>query len=171
MASITETYNPDVIYNIARSILESLVTSLSSDGIKVPQRAYVGFSNPPEDCCPDLVVWASSPRVSDSAGFDGGFRENQLMCTGIWYADFNVRLGDCYVDTIDGQPLDTRTLSDMAKDKYRVAHALTRWVCRIRSEGVIPELQTLDSNVKVSALTDYNQGGCAGWQLTITATL
>jgi hypothetical protein len=171
MPSITPMSDPLVVYNVGQSILDSLAQFISERGIQPPPRRWVGFSNPPEDCCPDLVIWADNLRLWDGASFDSGLRENRLMCNNLWAVDYTVRLGLCYFDVDnDGQLVDSGTLTGWAADLYHIGHAVMGWLQNIRG-GVIPELQSNVSDVKPSPITSYNMGGCAGWQITLTVGL
>jgi hypothetical protein len=168
MASTTPNTNPLVFHTIGESIIDSLTSWMSEHGVEPPARRWVGFSNPPEDCCPDLVVWADNLRLWDAQSFDGGLRENRLMCNNVWALDYTIRFGVCYweVDN-EGHLLDLGTLSSNAVDLYHIGHSMLGWLQQIRS-GIIEELQPSASDVKPSPITSYNQGGCAGWQVTLT---
>lgn len=171
MATTTPLTDPLIFHVVGQSILDSLAKFVSEEGIEPPARRWVGFSNPPEDCCPDLVVWADNLRLWDGASFDSGLRENRLMCNNVWAVDYSIRFGLCYFDVDnDGQLIDSGTLSMWAADLYHISHAMLKWLQQIRA-GVIPELPISRSDVKPSPITSYNSGGCAGWQITLTVGL
>lgn len=171
MPSITASSDPLAIHNVGQSIIDSIAQHVSEHGIDPPDKRWVGFSNPPEQCCPDLVVWADNLRLWDGTSFDSGLRDNRLMCTARMAVDYTIRFGLCYFDIDpEGQLVNTDQLSSWAADLNHIGYALLSWVRAIRS-GVIAELQPNDADVKPSPITSYNMGGCAGWQVTLTVGL
>jgi hypothetical protein len=159
--------NTDYFLNIATSILDSCADALDCNGLDVPERLYVGFDRPPQDCCPELTAWVGNIRPWD-ADFPDGRRAGNLQCHNGWSFDVTIRIGRCYVDIDeDGSGLDVGTLTDFTRPLYQDAAALLfGWVAQWRA-GNVTELTTCDL-VDIGALTQYHEGGCAGHEFTIT---
>lgn len=153
--------------NVGQSILDSAVDALECYGLDVPGRAFVGFDEPPQDCCPELVVWLGNMRV-----WDGDFPETrtttQLLHHWGYAFDATVRIGRCYVDVDDqGNPIDAETLADWNQALYADATALYMGWLHQWNAGNVSELEACDL-MNIGTLTQYNDGGCAGHQFTIT---
>lgn len=157
----------DFFLNIATSVLESCAAALDCNGLEVPNRLYVGFDRPPQDCCPELTAWVGNIRPYD-AGFPDSRHAGNLLCLNSWAFDITIRIGRCYVDIdTDGEPLDVETLTDFTRVLYWDASALLfGWVGQWRA-GNVSELTKCDL-VNVGAMTQYHEGGCAGQEFTIT---
>lgn len=164
---VTKTLDVEFFMNVGQSILDSAIAALECYELDVPARAFVGFDEPPQDCCPELVVWLGNVRT-----WDGDFPETRLS-TNLqmhWgYAfDVTVRIGRCYVDVNeDGTPIDALILADWNQALYADATALYfGWLHQWSAEQV-SELDKCDL-VNVGTLSQYNDGGCAGHQFTIS---
>lgn len=158
----------DVFDKIGHIIIDSLADVIKSYGMDVPPRNFVGFETPPEDCCPDLVVWLTNIRLWDEQFADGRSTTYITNCVNAWAVDVNVRLGRCYIDfDANGQPLDAGTLEEWSKLLNKDAHALSiGWIQAFR-QGQIKGLGSCDL-VDMGTLTSYRQADCAGWQVTYT---
>src|SRR5688572_9844132 len=88
----------NVFNKVGHVVLESLADVIASYGMDVPPRTFLGFENPPEDCCPDLVAWITNVRLWDGEFPDGRNTTNLTTCAIGWAVDVNVRLGRCYID-------------------------------------------------------------------------
>lgn len=164
--TLTPTRNVNFFKNVGESILASVVDALECYELDVPPRTYVGFDEPPQDCCPELVVWLGNVRT-----WDGNFdqrREDNLNLHFGYAFDCTVRIGRCFVDVDDkGQPLDTDTLGDFSQALYADATAIYfGWLGQWQA-GNVTELSACEL-VSVGTLTQYNEGGCAGHQFTIS---
>lgn len=62
---VTAIGNSDFFMNVGQSILDSAADALACYDIDVPSRLFVGFDEPPQDCCPELVVWLGNMRLWD----------------------------------------------------------------------------------------------------------
>lgn len=164
---VTPLGNPDFFLNVAASILASAADALECNGLSVPPRLYVGFDNPPQDCCPELVAWVTNVRTWDGDFPDVRQSGNLRMSWGYAF-DVTLRIGRCYVDVgEDGEPLDAATLQDFSAQLYRDASALYMgWLFQWQA-GNVTELQACDL-VNVGAMLPYSEGGCAGQEFTIT---
>lgn len=156
----------DMFMNIATSILQSAAAALECNNISVPDRFYVGFDRPPQDCCPELVAWLGNIRT-----WDGDFPDTRsagnLRCHNGYSFDITIRIGRCYVDFGEEGPLDTDTIQDWTQELYRDASALFfGWITQWRA-GNVTELDKCDL-VNVGTMTQYHEGGCAGQEFTIT---
>jgi hypothetical protein len=159
--------NTGYFLNLGKSILDSLADALECNGLDVPGRVFVGFERPPQDLCPELVVWIGNIRTWDG-DFPDTRSSGRLLCSNGYAFDVSVRIGRCYIDMDeDGQPLDGETLQDWAGELYRDVTALYMgWINQWRA-GNVTELSMYDL-VTVGACTQYNSGGCAGHEFTIT---
>lgn len=164
---VTQTKDVQFFMNVGQSILDSAVDALECYGLDVPERVFVGFDDPPQDCCPELVVWLGNLRV-----WDGDFPDSRAT-TDLrhhWgYAfDATIRIGRCYVDVDEqGNPIDADVLADWNQALYADATALYmgwlgQWIA-----GNVSELVSCDL-ITPGPLTQYNDGGCAGHQFTVT---
>lgn len=164
---VTPTRNIEFFMNVGRSILDSAIDALECYDLDVPDRAFVGFDEPPQDCCPELVVWLGNVRT-----WDGDFpdsRNSGDLKMHIGYAmDCTIRIGRCYIDVDEhGQPIDPTIIEDWTQALYADATALfIGWIGQWQA-GNVSELDACDL-VTVSALTQYHDGGCAGHQFTVT---
>lgn len=158
--------NPDMFTNMATSILQSVVDALECNNIEVPARLYVGFDRPPQDCCPELTAWLGNIRTWD-ADFADARRAGNLQCYNGYAFDITIRIGRCYVDYDENGPMDTTTISDWTRILNQDASALYfGWISEWRA-GNVTELESCDL-VNVGAMIAYHEGGCAGWEFTIT---
>ena len=164
--AITPVRSTQYFFNVGKSILDSAVDALECHSLDVPSRLFVGFDRPPQDCCPELVAWISNIRPWDG-DFPDTRSNGRLLCSNAWSFDVTIRIGRCYVDVDDNGPLDTDTLEDWSGALYADATALYMgWVNQWRAGNVI-ELNSYEA-VSVGPAVPYNQGGCAGWEFTIT---
>lgn len=164
---VTKTLDVEFFMNVGQSILDSLVAALECYELDVPNRAFVGFSEPPQDCCPELVVWLGNLRVWDG-DFPDTRQTTQLMHHWGYAFEATVRIGRCYIDiNEDGTPIDADVLADWNQVLYADATALYMgWLGQWMSDNV-SELSKCDL-VTVGPLSQYKDGGCAGHQFTIT---
>ena len=164
---ITPLSNVDYFFNVAQSIVNSVSQALRCSNLEVPSRLFVGFDRPPQDCCPELVGWVGNVRT-----WDGDFpdvRSNgRLLCTNGYAFDVTIRIGRCYIDSdSDGGALDHETLQDFARELYKDVSAIyLGWIAQWRA-GEVTELSNFEL-VTVGNCTQYNEGGCAGHEFTIT---
>lgn len=170
MPQITRITDPQVIQNVGESILESVVTTLRECNIDVPARRYVGFCEPPQDCCPDLVVWPSAIRPDDST-LGNGLTRGYFVCNNLWSVDYNIRIGHCYVDTdSDGRNLSADELNTLSREMHERWYAVyIKWLCQA-SNGGISEIAQCD-HIFATESRCYAEGGCAGFEFTITVPL
>jgi len=164
---LTDFNDSAFLSNLGNSILESVSDALVCKSLDVPQRRFVGFNRPAQDCCPDLVLWFGNIRV-----WDGDFPDTRtagnLLCANGYSIDATVRIGLCYVDfDADGGPLDAQTIGDFSANLNAYGTALYMgWINQWRA-GNVEELVSCDL-VNVGPMTPYYEGGCAGWEFTIT---
>lgn len=164
---VTKTRDVEFFMNIGQSILDAVVLALECYDLDVPDRVFVGFDEPPQDCCPELVCWLGNVRT-----WDGEFPDTRLttdLKMSIGYAiDCTVRIGRCYVDVDEnGTPMDAAILADWTQALYADASALYFGFIHQWQAGYVTELSACDL-LTVGGLTQYNDGGCAGHQFTIT---
>lgn len=168
---LTPLADTNVFLNLGRSILDSVAAVLACNSINVPARKYVGFDRPPQDCCPELVAWLSNIRTWDSTPMDG-HQFNELTCVNGWAFDTTIRIGRCYIDIDIGaggafKPMAVADLELAAAPLYKDAAAMYfGWITSWRA-GNVTELSHCDA-VHVGPMSAYHEGGCAGWEFTIT---
>lgn len=149
--------------NVGQSVLEGLKDALNCLGIEVPSRCYVGFDRPPQDCCPELVVWVGNIRT-----YTADFPEERSLKYGWGYAfDVNVRIGRCYVDMDDDGPLEPEIIEDWTRALYQDAVAVYHGFLNQWSAGNIEELADCTAVVGVDHMGQYREGGCAGHEFII----
>lgn len=164
MADLSDT---DYFQRVGQSILDGVIASMRCKDISVPDRSFVGFSRPPQDCCPELVAWITNIRTWDG-NFPEGLREGRLLCFNSYAFDVTIRIGRCYVDSAsDGSGIDHGTLSDWASELYKDAGAIYIGFIQQWRAGEVSELSSCEP-LAVGNMTSYNEGGCAGWEFTIT---
>jgi hypothetical protein len=170
MPAITKINNLDVIHNVLQSTLDSVVASLTECGLPVPARRYVAFCDPPQDCCPDLVVWADN-ITPDDMGLGQGLTRGYFTCTNTWSMIIHVRIGLCYVDfSAEGDPLSADVLSGMSREMNRYWQCFyMRFGCAALNGG-ISELDDC-SKFGISPSTCYATGGCAGFEFTLNVPM
>ncbi len=163
---ITPTRNQQFFINVGTSILESAADALQCYGLDIPDRLFVGFDRPPQDCCPELVAWIDNIRLWDGE-FPDTSRGGGLLQVFGYAFDVTIRIGRCYVDYDDDGPLDTGTLTDFSGHLYADATALYMgWLHQWRA-GNVTELTKCDLG-EIGPMTSYHEGGCAGWEFRIT---
>lgn len=161
---VTRTRDPLFFMNVGQSILDSAVDALECYELDVPDRLFVGFDEPPQDCCPELICWLGDVRT-----WDGNLTGNGNLQQHIGYQfDCTIRIGRCYVDVDEkGEPIDSAILADWNQLLYADMTALyIGWVGQWQA-GNVTELSNCDV-VSLGTMTQYNEGGCAGSQFTIT---
>lgn len=163
---VTPTRSAQFFLSVATSILESCADALRCYSLDVPERFYVGFDRPPQDCCPELVAWVGNVRTWDG-DFPDTRRSGNIQCVVGYAFDVTIRIGRCYVDYTDEGPLDVETLMDFTAPLYADATALyVGWIGQWKA-GNVTELSACDL-VTVGAMTQYHEGGCAGHEFVIT---
>jgi hypothetical protein len=165
--TITPTRNKDFFINVATSILGSAVDSLECYGLTVPPRIYVGFDRPPQDCCPELTAWVHNLR-NWNGEFPETNQENSWLCVVGYAFDVTIRIGRCYWDLEEsGASMPVEDLTQLNTEMYRDLTALYMgWIHQWRA-GNVTELTKCDLGA-VGAAQPYREGGCAGWEFTIT---
>jgi len=164
MADLTDI---DYFLKVGESILDAIVASLRCANIEVPDRRFVGFSRPPQDCCPELVAWIGNIRPWDG-NFPEGLVEGRLLCFNSIAFDVTIRIGRCYIDSADdGLGVEPKLLADWAKWLYRDASAIYIGFISQWRAGNVSELSACEP-MTVGNLTQYNEGGCAGHEFTVT---
>ena len=170
--TVTSPYDPEIFVNVAKSVLDSVDKSLFLASRDSPSRQFVGFARPPQDCCPDLVAWLGNIRPYDGNGMNSGLREDRLLCHNAWAFDITIRLGRCYIDfDDDGGPLDGQTIEDFSNELYRDAQVIyVNWVNQWRNGSGVCDGDEFDAcdPLGIGPLIEYKEGGCAGWEFTIT---
>lgn len=161
-------HDPNLFVKVAKSILNSVADALAQCNSDVPDCEFVGFARPVEDHCPDLVAWLNNVRPWDGNSMDSGLREGYLLCFNAYAFDVTIRLGRCYIDFgDDGNTLDKATIEDWSNSLYRDGQIMyIGWVSRFKA-GQVTELGDCDP-ISIGPLIDYKEGGCAGWEFTIT---
>lgn len=160
--------DPDLFSTVARSILDGVAAALDACGLDIPPCDFVGFSRPAETSCPDLVAWVTNIRAWDGNTMDSGLQEGRLLCFNAYAFDVTIRLGQCFVDFDDnGNNLPPEIQEDFSSTMYRYAQAMyIGFVAQWRA-GNISSLGNCDP-ITVSSLIDYKEGGCGGWEYTVT---
>jgi hypothetical protein len=156
---------------VGKSILDSLSDTLDKCSLEVPPCSFLGFERPPEINCPDLVAWISNIRPWDGNSVDSGLTDNRLKCFNLWAFDVTIRLGLCYIDfDEDGSNRPPDEQEDLSSIIYQYAHTMyIGWVAQWRS-GLVTELTACDP-ITISSLTSFKEGGCGGWEFTISVGL
>lgn len=163
----TPTLDVELFMNVGNSILEAAAAALECYDLEVPDRLFVGFEEPPQDCCPELVAWLGNVRTWDGDFSDTRISTNLQHHWGYAF-DCTIRIGRCYVDVDEkGQPVDADTLADWTQALYADATALYFGWLRQWSSGSVTELVKCDL-VNAGVLSQYKSGGCAGHQFTVT---
>jgi hypothetical protein len=112
------------------------------------------------------VLWIDNIRTWDG-DFPDSRSNTRLLCTNAYAFDATIRIGRCYIDFLETGPMPQDEIQDQAAELYKDATALYMgWVAQWRA-GNVDELNDYEA-VTVGSLTAYNQGGCAGWEFTVT---
>jgi hypothetical protein len=171
MPAITKLNDPDVIYNVLQSTLDALVVRLTDCGLAVPARRFVGFSEPPQDCCPDLVIWGDNIGPDDLS-LGQGMTKGYFTCNNSWSMDVHIRIGLCFVDVdADSNPLSASETAALSAAMYQYWHCLyMQFVCEQASNPTITELSECDG-FTVQPSTSYASGGCGGFEFVMRVPL
>lgn len=160
--------DPDLFSNVARSILDGVSSALDDCGLDVPPCDFVGFSRPAETSCPDLVAWVTNIRPWDDNTMDGGLVEGRLLCFNAYAFDVTIRLGQCFVDFDEnGNNLPPDMQEDFSSALYRYAHVMYIGFVAKWKAGKVSALDRCDP-LSISPMIDYKEGGCGGWEYTVT---
>lgn len=163
---ITPIADLDFFLNVAKSVLTSAAAALECNNLDVPDRFFVGFDRPPQDCCPELVAWLGNIRTWDG-DFPDTRRQGNLLCGNGYSFDITIRIGRCFIDYTNQGPMDAGDIEDLSSPLYRDAVALYfGWIAQWRA-GNVSELTQCDL-VNAGPMTQYHEGGCAGHEFTIT---
>lgn len=161
----TPFYETDSLFDLLESVEHAVALSLTCGGRTVNSwRRIVGWSDPPQDCCPEIAVWGGSLRP-DPANTVPGMRPH---CTQLWLYDVTIRVSQCFIDADEmGEPLPAAQINDYSRQLYALKHDMftgfwCRWV-----NGQIDQI-TNCTPLSISPTSEYAQGGCAGAQFTVT---
>ena len=170
MPAITKLNDKDVVFNVLNSTLEAVVEKLRECDIPVPARRFVGFCEPPQDCCPDLVVWGDNIGPDDLA-LGQGLTRGYFTCSNSWSMDVHVRIGLCFVDVdADANPLSSAVLQTMSQEMHQYWHCFyMQFLCAARN-GAITELEDCD-RFQAGPSNCYAEGGCAGFEFVMRVPL
>lgn len=164
----TPFYDTDSLFNLLESVEHAVALSLTCNGRNVYNwRRIIGWSDPPQDCCPEIAVWGTRLRPDPEVMLPG----MRPYCAAAWLYDVTIRVSQCFVDTDDkGEPLPADQINDFSRALYSTAHdAFTGFWCRWVN-GQIDEI-TSCTPISVSEQSEYATGGCAGTQFTVTVRL
>lgn len=159
---------PDIVNTIADAVLQGMVNAISSCGLEPITRAYVGFGpTPSEDCCPDLVVWATNYRLYDQSAPDTLIEAGILQHFGLAF-DLSIRLGLPFFE-MDGDKLTSteniRVMSGRLNEYGRVAYLSSALTANQHSD--IQPIENI-TFVAPTPASEFQSGGCAGFQWSIT---
>lgn len=99
---------------------------------------------------------------------DGGLKEGRLLCFNAFAFDVTIRLGRCYIDfAADGSTIDHSLVEEWSNELYYDAYVMyVQWIGLWKAGGVY-ELSTCEP-LSVGPMIAYKEGGCAGWEFTIS---
>ena len=166
--------DPDWIYNLLASVEVAVASALVSSpgGLNADTwRRIIGWADPPEDCCPEIAVWASNIRPNPAYLQNQGGQTQRATCTPGWLIDINVRVSVCYVDTdAEGGHLPPADINESSDELYRLWWCLyfafwCRWV-----SGSIMEVDAC-TPLSLGESRSYAGGGCAGVEFAITVSV
>jgi len=168
--AITRLSDPAWIFNLLQDIEQAVAAGLALAPCNFPVaswRRIVGWADPPEDCCPEIAVWATAIR-QNPAYAPPGTEMTRAVCTAGWLVDINVRVSQCFFDTYDsGDPLPDLDINTLSADLYSMwSCAYFFWWCRWVS-GQIPEVDDC-TPIMINESRSYAAGGCAGVEFAIT---
>ena len=163
----------DVFFNLLESVELAFAQSLTRNGRDLRTfRRVVGWSQPPQDQCPEISVWGDNLRAIVQTSQYSGSELSKATCANQWSWDVTIRVSECFVDVDDnGNALDPETLTKFSKEMYRLMHnSIMGFWCR----WVNGELEGVDSVAtpqRLSPVTTFGEGGCGGVEVTITVLL
>jgi hypothetical protein len=168
MPQITSLREIDALCQLLKSIESGVAVSIANclEGgtaeVNTWQR-FVGWSAPPEDCCPSIAVWGDNLRPQASVFGN--------RCPLTWLFDVTVRVSECFVDMDEtGNGRHPIELEEDACRLYALMHcAYFGFICQWQS-GNIDEIDACD-NVEFGPVRTYAEGGCGGVEYTLTFTL
>jgi len=162
----TPYYLTDSLFNMLESVEHAVALALSCNGRVVTNwRRIVGWSDPPQDCCPEIAVWGGALRPDPELIFPG------MKCSAGWLYDVTIRVSQCFVDVDDkGEPLPAGQINDFSQELYSMQHDMfigfwMRWI-----SGQIDEIPYC-TPISIGPTSEYAEGGCAGSQFTVTVRL
>lgn len=168
LTSPTPLPDSDSLFNLLESVEHAVALSLTCEGRSVyTWRRIVGWAEPPTDCCPEIAVWGGNLRPDPAVMFDG----MRAICTTAWLFDINIRVSECFIDVDEnGKPLPAEHINAYSRALYALLHDAffgfwCRWV-----NGQIDELEPC-TPITILSTTEYAEGGCAGFQFTVTTRL
>lgn len=170
---LTPVTDKQFIFNLLESIEQAIATSLTTNcsyPVASKWRRIIGWANPPDDCCPAIIVWADNIRPNPVYDIPG--QQSTPGCPPAWLIDVNVRVADCYVDVNPESPdvmLQDQNIAALTQGMLHLTHcAYFGFYCRWVS-GQVDEI-TLCTPVALGGLTTYAEGACGGVEFTITVS-
>lgn len=160
--------NANVVNQVAQKTLDAIAENWGRDGLSSIQRRYIGMGPvPAEDCCPDLVVWASNIRIFDSD--NDTLREGRVLKHFGLAFDINVRVGLCFFEMTDNGKggvdlVETSQIQKWAEEinRYGVSSYLGATL------GLVNDPQLACSfTVSPQPMYPFQEGGCAGYNFAI----
>lgn len=170
MPALTPLSDPTWAYNLLASIEQAVAAGLviSPCGIDINGwRRIIGWADPPEDCCPEIAVWATAIRQNPNYA-PPGTAMTRAVCTAGWLVDITIRVSICFIDTYDnGDPLPDTDINALSADLYQLwTCAYFFWWCRWVS-GQIDEVDMCEP-LYINESRSYSAGGCGGIEFSIT---
>lgn len=169
---VTRLWDADLFFNLLSSIEESVAAGLMQDGRPVNEpskwRRFVGWQEPPTDCCPEIAVWGGNLRTDPLSTMPGVGRNIKPVQ---WLYDVNIRVSECFVDVDEnGEALPPAQLEDYSKALYRLQHhGFFGFMCRWFNNE-IEELTACDA-IEIRETYEHGDGGCAGFTFVVTVRI
>lgn len=156
---------------LAERYLRLIHQSINNAGLTVPEITGVVMTRPPEDCCPDLVVWVENVRPFDLT-FPSGMNENRMLSHFAMAFDLFVRLGQCYIESDDkGNLMDIGILQEWTSNINEYINPIYTIPLFEIAKGCVDEFGECGQTFLASNLNGYNLGGCAGYEYVVTIGL
>jgi hypothetical protein len=162
----------DSLFNLLESIEHAVALALTSHSRSVNEwRRIVGWSDPPQDCCPEIAVWGGNLRPDPTTMYPGQGGVQRPSCSQQWLYDVTIRVSQCFIDLDEnGGPLDADQINSYSRELYAIKHdAYNGFWCRWVN-GQITEIDGC-TPMMIGPTVEYADGGCGGMQFTVTVRM
>ncbi|HUU97856.1 MAG TPA: hypothetical protein VM487_19135 [Phycisphaerae bacterium] len=166
---------PEILSDVANSILVNAEACFESCGIDVPTEVFVSHMKPPDDCCDWMAVWVRDivpvnpfPRVQTNINPNCTEVSMGVLMSLGWKRD-------CYPTVKDDKtdPFPGGDVMQAAADALLI-EARTMWCCILAAytAGQLlprdPEPDGPQPDIVWGKMTPNRGGGCAGWTWDFT---
>jgi hypothetical protein len=168
---------PTDLYDLAAALLAAASSSLDEilpPLVQAPDRRFVSYGVPSDDCCEQLVVYVN-PIAELGTGLSQGPNQQGKRHARAWLnqALFVVQIGRCVpvVEVVGGKPVLPELAAIDAAAQQHLADGWALWN-GIHNRVAAGDIFGSCDNIVFDPLNERSpSGGCAGWLMNIRAVV